>query len=55
MTEIQYLKSRIKDLEKGLSAPGISPAEQKQYAHALLNCRLDLKRALSSEKSNQAR
>ena len=54
MTEIQYLKARIKDLEKGLQNPDSTPAEQKRQALALVNYRLDLKRALQNESTNQA-
>lgn len=54
MTEIQYLTSRIKDLEKEIRTPGSTPAEQKRQALALINYRLDLKRALKNEATNQA-
>lgn len=54
MTEIQYLTSRIKDLEKELKSPHSTPAEQKRQALALVNYRLDLKRALENEVANQA-
>ena len=55
MTEIQYLTSRIKDLEKELKNPDATPAQQKRQAIALVNYRLDLKRALENEATNQAR
>lgn len=52
MTEIQYLKQRIKDLEKGLKNPHNTPEEQKLQARALVNYKLDLKRALKNEFTN---
>ncbi|MBQ8228291.1 MAG: hypothetical protein IJZ88_04685 [Clostridia bacterium] len=54
MTEIQYLKMRIKDLERGLNNPLSTPAEQKRQALALVNYRLDLKRVLENKSTNQA-
>ena len=55
MTEIQYLKTRIQDLEKNIQDPNITPEEQKRQAIALVNYRLDLKRALNNQKFNQER
>lgn len=52
MTEIQYLTSRIKDLEKEIRNPLSTPAEQKRRALALVNYRLDLKRALENQSLN---
>ncbi len=52
MTEIQYLKRRIKDLEKGLANPEITPEEQKLQARALVNYKLDLKRAFENKSTN---
>lgn len=50
MTEIQYLQSRIKDLEKEMLNPNVTHAERKNQARALVNYRLDLKRALENKK-----
>ncbi len=51
MNEIQYLQQRIKDLEKEMQNSKNDPAQLKNQARALVNYRLDLKRALDNYKN----